>query len=210
MKRFTVLLLVILLLLPLTAAAETYEIKPGLKLTLPELPAPWSVSREPAPALLEHMAEHMQEDAARQGKTISAEQAKTAALKRLQTNELFVYNTESEAHLLISFDALGKDEKVPSAKAVAKSAKFAAEGVADEGWTDVTERHAVTAVKGAQLAQWFEIGYSHEGQRSVFMGIVGFANPYWFWLYANDHLRNAEDRAVLERLLREIEIRVEP
>jgi len=210
MKRFSVLLLAILLLLPLTAAAETYEIKPGLKLMLPELAAPWTVSREPAPALLEHMAEHMQEDAASQGKTISAEQAKTAALKRLQTNELFVYNTESEAHLLISFDALGKDEKKPSAKAVAKSAKYAAEGVSDEGWTDVTERHAATAVKGAQLAQWFEIGYSHEGHRSVFMGIVGFANPYWFWLYANDHLRNAEDRAVLEKLLREIEIRVEP
>lgn len=210
MKRIAALLLTILLLLPLTAAAETYEIKPGLKLSLPELSASWTVSREPAPALLEHMAEHMQEDAARQGKTISAEQARAAALKRLQTNELFVYNAESEAHLLVSFDALGKDEKKPSAKAVAKSAQYAAEGVADEGWTEVTVRHAETAVKGAQLAQWYEIGYTHEGHRSVFMGIVGFANPYWFWLYANDHLKSPEDRPVLEKLLREIEIRVEP
>lgn len=210
MKRFAALLLTILVFLPLTSAAETYEIKPGLKLTLPELSAPWAVSREPAPALLEHMAEHMQEDAARQGKAISAEQAKTAALKRLQSNELFVYNAESEAHLLISFEPLREGEKAPSAKTVALSAKYAAEGVVDEGWTEVAERHAATAVKGAQLAQWFEIGYSHEGHRSVFMGIVGFANPYWFWLYANDHLRNADDRAVLERLLREIEIRVEP
>lgn len=210
MKRFGVLLLTILMLLPLTAAAESYEIKTGLKLTLPDLSAPWTVSREPAPALLEHMAEHMQEDAARQGKTITAEQANTAALKRLQTNELFVYNTESAAHLLISFEKLREGEKAPSAKTVALSAKYAAEGVADEGWTDVTERHAVTAVKGAQLAQWFEIGYSHEGQRSVFMGIVGFANPYWFWFYANDHMHNQGDRAVLEKLLREIEIRVEP
>lgn len=210
MKKISALLLAVLFLLPLAAAAEIHEIKPGLKLSLPELPPSWTVSREPAPALLEHMAEHLQEDAAQQGKTITAEQALAAARKRLQTNELFVFNTESEAHLLISFDALGEGEKAPSAKAVAQSAKYAAEGVADEGWEDVTERHAVTAVKGAQLARWFEIGYSHEGQRSLFMGIVGFANPYWFWLYANDHLRNPEDRAVLEKLLREIEIRVEP
>jgi hypothetical protein len=156
------------------------------------------------------MAEHLQEDAAQQGKTLTAERAQAAALQRLQTNELFVFNTESEAHLLISFEALREGEKAPSAKAIVQSAKYAAEGVADEGWTDVSERHAGTAVKGAQLAQWFEIGYSHEGQRSVFMGIVGFAKPFWFWLYANDHQRNPEDRAVLEKLLREIEIRVEP
>lgn len=209
MKRIGVLLLAILLL-PLVAAAGVYEIKPRVKLTLPDLPAPWIVSYEPAPALVEHMAEHLQEDAAKQGKTLTAERAQAAARERLQTNELFVFNTESEAHLLISLESLREGEKAPSAKTVARSAKYAAEGVADEGWTDVTERHAVTTVKGAQLAQWFEIGYSHEGQRSVFMGIVGFAKPFWFWLYANDHLRNPDDRAVLEKLLREIEIRVEP
>jgi hypothetical protein len=31
---------------------------------LPEPLAPWLVSREPVPALVEHMAEHLREDAA--------------------------------------------------------------------------------------------------------------------------------------------------
>jgi hypothetical protein len=199
-----------LLGLPLVAAAEVYELKPGLKVALPEVPAPWTVSREPVPALVEHIAEHLQEEAAEKGRALPQEQAQTAARQRLQANELFVFNQESGAHLLVSFEALREGEKAPSAKAIAQSAKYAAEGVTDEGWTDVTERQAATAVKGAQLAQWFEIGYTHEGQRSVFMGIVGFARPYWFWLYANDHQRSPDDRAVLEKLLRELEIRVEP
>jgi hypothetical protein len=93
---------------------------------------------------------------------------------------------------------------------VAKSAEYAAEGVTDEGWSAVTSRQAVTKIKGAQQAHWFEINYTEDGQRSAFVGIVGFAQPYWFWLYGNDHLQDPGDRAILEKLLREIEIRVAP
>jgi hypothetical protein len=195
-----------LLLLPLVAAAGVFEVGTGLKVVLPEVALAWVITREPMPALVEHIAEHLQEEAAEAGKTISPEQARSAALERLRQDELFVFNPESEAHLLISFAPLAAGEKEPSAKTIARSAKYAAEGVADEGWTEVSERHAVTAIKGAQLAQWFQIDYSHEGSRHVFMGVVGFARPYWFWLYANDHLRNPADHAVLEKLLREIEI----
>jgi hypothetical protein len=209
MKKIQILCL-ILLLLPWGATAGVHDLKPGLKLLLPDLPAPWVISAEPIAALVNHMAEHVQEEAAAKGHTLSAEEARAGALKKLKQNELFVLNPQSGAHVLISFEPLGKKEAEPSAKTIAKSAQYAGESAIDEGWTEVAERQAVTVIKGAQQAQWFEIDYTHEGSRQAFIGIVGFANPYWFWVYANDHQQDPADRAVLEKLMREIEIRIEP
>lgn len=209
MRRILTLILV-LLLQPLLAAAATHEIKPGLKLVLPEVPAPWVITSEPIPALVDHMAEHVAEEAAAKGKTLTDEEAKAGARKRLLQNELFVANPQSGAHLLISFEPLGMKEAEPSAKTIAQSAKYSVDSVADEGWAEVSDRHAQMVIKGAQLAQWFEIDYTHEGKRQAFLGVVGFARPYWFWLYANDHLGNPGDRAVLEKVMRELEIRIEP
>ncbi len=84
-----------------------------------------------------------------------------------------------------------------------------AEGVVDEGWDVLSTRHAVTAIKGANTARWFAIDYTHEGEKGLFMGIVGFAHPYWFWFYGNDHLKNSSDRDYLEKLMLGIEVQAE-
>lgn len=207
MKRVATLVLA-LMLVPALAMGATFQLKPDLKVNLPDLMAPWMVSTEPPAELVEHLAEHVLEEAAAQGKTPTPEQAREAAMKRARSNQLFVANPESGAHLLISVSPLEKGEKAPSAKTVALSAEYAADGVADEGWTDVKTQQSATALKGAQTAQWFSIDYSHEGKRSLFLGVVGFAHPYWFWFYGNDHLKDPQDRAVLEHLMRGIEIEV--
>ncbi|WP_305041593.1 hypothetical protein [Geoalkalibacter sp.] len=210
MKKFIFFGLMFLFLLPLSTMAEVYEARPGLKVVLPPLPEPWIVSREASPALVAHLAEHLKEDAEKQGRTVTEEQVLSAARQRLASNELMIFNEKSEAHLLISFSPIGEKEKDPNAKSVAISAQYAAEGVTDEGWTDVQDRHEPIAIKGAMHAQWFEINYKEDGASHLFMGVVGYARPYWFWLYANDHLKDPGDRAVLENILRNIEIRVEP
>lgn len=207
MKRITTLLLA-LMLLPALALGATFQLKPDLKVNLPELTAPWVVSTEPPAELIEHLTEHVLEEAQAQGKSPTPEQAREVASKQARSNQLFVANPESGAHLLISFSPLAQGETAPSAKTVALSAEYAAEGVADEGWTDVTTEQSATTIKGAQQAQWFTIDYRHEGERSQFLGIVGFAKPYWFWFYGNDHLKNPADRALLEKLMRGIEIEV--
>lgn len=208
MKR-TLLLAFLLFLFPLGALAQVHELRPGLTVVIPELSEPWIATREAPPSMVEHIAEHLQTDAAAKGRTITLEQAMPLARQRLAANELVIFNQKTEAHLLISFSPIEKGERKPSRKTVARSAQIAAGGVTDEGWSDVADRHATARVKGAQHAQYFEISYKEEGEPQLFMGIVGFADPYWFWLYANDHLKNPEDRPVLERILREIEIRVE-
>lgn len=209
MKRTLLLAFLVTFLLPLAAPAEVHEVRPGLTVAIPELSEPWIVSKEAPPPLVEHMAEHLQTDAAAKGRTITLEQAMPVARQRLAANELVIFNGDSGAHLLISFSPIEKGERKPSPRAIARSAQIAAEGVTDEGWTEVEDRHAMTRVKGAQHAHYLEISYKEEGEPQLFMGIVGFADPYWFWLYANDHLKDPADRPVLEKILREIEIRVE-
>lgn len=208
MKRISFLLLV-WIFLPNLAMAGVYELKPGLKVVLPEVASPWKVTTEPSQELVEHLTEHILEEAKEMGQNPTNEQAREVALKRARNNQLFVTNQVSDAHLLISFSPLKEGEKAPSAKMVASSAKYAAEGVTDEGWEVISTRHAVTAIKGAQAAQWFAIDYTHEGEPSLFMGIVGFADPYWFWLYGNDHLENPKDKDFLEKLILGIQVQVE-
>ncbi len=208
MKKIS-LFLIVWSLFPILAMAGVYELKPGLMVVFPEVSPPWKVTTEPSQELVEHLTEHILEDAKEKGQNPTNEQAREVALKRAKNNQLFVTNQSSDAHLLISFSPLKEGETAPSAKTVAKSAKYAAEGVTDEGWEVVSTRHAVTAIKGAQAAQWFAIDYTHEGEASLFMGIVGFADPYWFWLYGNDHLKDPQDKDYLEKLMLGIQLQVE-
>lgn len=73
---------VLMLLLPWTAWATTYQIEPGVSVVLPPLAAPWVVSTEPNSELIAHLSEHVVEDAALKGKTLTPEQARQIALKR--------------------------------------------------------------------------------------------------------------------------------
>jgi hypothetical protein len=209
MRRVLTVFLALFLLVPLVATAEVYEVRSGLKVVLPEISEPWVVTKEATPALVEHLAEHLMEDAAKKGRSITKEQAMTGARQRLANNELMIFNEKTEAHVLLSFSPLRRGEADPSARSVQLSAQYAAEGVTDEGWSDITVHQEATTVKGAQQAQYFRIDYTEDGDRHLFMGIVGFARPYWFWVYANDHLKDPGDRAVLENILNQIEIRVE-
>lgn len=205
MKKL-ILLLLIVLLVPALALAGTFQLEPDLKIVLSELSDPWAASTEPNPELIDHLAEHVIEEAAEKGHQLSMAQARELAMKRAGNNQLFVSNRQSGAHLLISFSRLDQGETAPSAETVAKSAEYAADGVADEGWAVISRGQARTAVKGAQQAEWFSIEYTHEGETSRFMGIVGFADPYWFWFYGNDHLKDPADAKTLEKLMLGIEI----
>ena len=206
MKRQIVGLLLVLLWWPLLAAAATYEVQPGMRIVLPELPASWQVSREASPAMVEHLTEHVREEAAEKGKALTDAQALELARKRLESEELFLFNPHSGAHVQISFTALEKDEQPPSRKSVALSAKYAASGVGDEGWQVTGERHREVAIAGAQTAQRFEIDFTHDDEAGHFVGVVGFAHPYWFWIYATDHGKDPTDQGVIDSLMTQVRL----
>ena len=205
MKKIT-FFLIGFFILPNLVQAASYQLKPDLWVSLPDVVTPWTVSMEPCSHLIENLTNHVLEEAGSKGKKLSEEKARQIALNRARNNQLFVMNQKSGARLLISFSRLKEGEAVPSLKNLALSAKQAADGAEAEGWKAVSTQYAVTAIKGAQLAQWFTINYTHEGQQSLFMGIVGFAKPYWFWLYGYDHLKNHQDREFLEKLMLGVEV----
>jgi len=201
---------VLLLWFPLTAVAGPIQLYPNLTIELPELPAPWTVTKEPPRKLIDEVARDVQQEARSMGRKLSDEQAMKSASKRLSNEDLFLVNPQSGAHVLLSFEPLGKDEAEPRASDIAMSAKYAAHGVSDEGWTDVSEQFQEADVAGARYARRFEIDFSHEGGRHRFTGIVGYARPYWFWLYATDHLRDPADQQIINAVLQETVVHATP
>ena len=205
MQKRNILFLFFVLLPSLVIAGE-YQLKPDLKVIIPEMTRQWIVSTEPTTELVEHLAEHVFDDAIRKGQTPTNEQVQKVAMQRARNNDLFMVNHESGAHVLISFSAIDEGEKEPSSRTVANSARYAIDGVEDEGWIVTSVRKAEIAMAGAQEAQWFAIDYTQDGKANLFMGMVGFANPYWFWFYGNDHLKDPKDRDFLEQLMKSIQI----
>ncbi len=197
--------LLLLLWLPLVATAATYQALPNVSITVPDLPASWQVTTEPTEQMVEHLAEHVQK--AFRG-MLSDEEAIQAARGRLAKEELIFFNEKSEAHILISFEARGDDESAPTKNDLMLSAKYAASGVEEEGWRDVNVRFLDANVKGAQVVQRFAIDYNNEDGVGFFAGLIGYAEPFWFWVYANEHGKALADKEVINSILTNFEVRV--
>jgi len=95
------------------AMSEVYQLKPDLKVVLPDVAAPWIVSTEPSSELVDHLTELVLKEAAEKGKMPTRKQAKEVALQRARHNQLFVLNQDSGAHLLISFSPIEKGALAP-------------------------------------------------------------------------------------------------
>lgn len=193
---------------PVPEGFVLYQLRSDLGLVLPQLSDDWIVTSEPTDEMLEHQADHEVENALRAGQSISRAEALSRAKKYFAaSDDLYFLNTTSEAHLLFSYAPLGERQPEPSADHIKGSALAATDGVTAEGWTKHSEDNRVVKVKGARHAHFFEIDYTKGDEQQFFMGIVGYAQPYWFWLYAYDHLHDSGDRATLMRILESFEIR---
>jgi hypothetical protein len=193
---------------PVPQGYVLHQLRPDLGLVIPALPQQWEVRQDASQDMIEHQAEHEMESAQRTGQPITHEEAlRKAEQHYAKSEDLHILNTQSDAHLLFSFHPLSENQRGPDAEAVAYSALNAAYGVTDEGWTKHSEDHHRADVKGARHAQYFEIEYSKNDERQLFTGIVGYAQPYWFWFYAYDHFNDPADRALLKRVLQTFEVR---
>ena len=204
---------------PVNAIALSAPVAPGLALhqvstdlgvVLETLPGNWEVTMEATPHMLEHQAEHEEEDALRAGSSITRAEALQRARRFFENSkDLYFLNNVSEAHLLFSFAKIKPRQPEPTADHVASSALTAMSGVTAEGWIKHSENHQPVQVKGAQHAHYFEIDYTKENERQLFKGVVGYAQPYWFWFYSYDHLHDPQDRALLGRVLETFEVRTD-
>ncbi|MBD1400309.1 hypothetical protein [Pelovirga terrestris] len=195
---------------PIAPGFELHRVSSDLGLVLEILPEHWQATTEATAQMIEHQAEHEEENAINAGKQISRAEAMERARRFFENSkDLYFLNTRSEAHFLFSFAKLKPQQPEPTAGHIAGSALAAMSGVTAEGWTKHVEDHRPVQVKGTQHAHYFEIDYTQHGERQTFKGVVGYAQPYWFWFYTYDHLQDPQDQRMLKRLLETFEIRTE-
>lgn len=91
----------------------------------------WKISKYAPEFLIEEMAEHLGHELEDAHPEITPLQVMEATEKRLNVNELFIFNPQSHARLVIDFSALREGESQPSRKTIAASADLAGRGLSN-------------------------------------------------------------------------------
>ena len=147
-----------------------------------DLSAGWTLHAEPPATLVTEAASHIAHEPAAANAT--AEQIEKVARKRMAANEAFLYHAASGAHLDIDFSPLEQGASAPSTRTLRNSAEYAAQSL--EGEDDVTGLvWEVTPIKIAGAAETFLLSatYLQHEQPMTFLGYIGYAEGYWFFLY---------------------------
>lgn len=195
-RRLRIIRLASLSLFPLwllTAApvdAREYELETGLMLSM-EMPSErWEVVRTPPEALVEKIA----------GGTGPSLLEQTR--RKLAANEIFVWNSQSGAYLMIDVSPLKESEEGPSERQLKLSADYAAQALdSEEGLFDVTSQTRATRIEGVRMARKINATYKKGEQQFRFQGIIGYSEPFWIYLYYTDPLRDSRDGDEMDSLL---------
>ena len=196
-------LLIILLLSGANfALAASYEVRPGVEVNFSPPPSHWQISKEPPDFLIEEHTGHLgpeQLDAARQAGLNTAEDA---VRRMLSGNDLYLYNPQNGAHLIIDFSPLREGEVAPRARTLKTSARYAAEGLGDEeGFEAVNSRVGKTRIAGARHAYRIDADFLKHGEPTSFIGIVTFALDHWVYLYYTGPQSAVVDSKVINEVL---------
>ena len=204
-----ILLLLFLLLWggPAAAASPQQLVLANGSTLLFELPAGWVFSRTPPDFLVRETVADLDRDLAAKGKQLPPAQVAELARQRLLANEGFVYQATSRDLLLIDFSPLGPGEAAPDARALERSARYAADSLRQE--PDAAE--VEIACRPATLAwlpqAWrLDAHYRLAGTPRRFIGIIGFHAPFWIYLYYTDRGGDPAATAALEKLLQSARI----
>lgn len=197
----------LLLFVPWSAYGATYEVVPGTYLTL-VLPADhWQVSAVPPDFLVEDMAGHLSEEMLRTARAAGMDDPLEVARKNLSINELFVVNPETGAWLAVDFSPLREGESAPNRRTVARSAQFAGQSLqGEEGLSELTYSTKRVRLPGARHAHRLDAEFEKHGTPIRFIGIVGFADPHWIFLYYTDYQEDAQDMVDMEAILKSVRL----
>ncbi len=185
------------------APAQLVLVTPEYSLGMDLSDERWKIGKKAPEFLIEEMAEHLGHEMEETHPEITPAQVRKATEKRLNVNELFIFNPQSHARLVIDFSALREGEPTPSRKIIAASADFAGQGLTnEEGITQVVYRTSRTQLPGASSAYRLEADFNHHDEKIKLLGIVGFSDPYWFYFYYTDPLNDPSDLLSMENLFR--------
>lgn len=162
------------------------EIAVAETLVLAINPSPgWILSLAAPQALVKETARQIAHEPAAANAT--AEQIESVAQRRLAANEAFVYHAVSGAYLTIDFSPLEAGESAPDSSTLRNSARFAAQSLAgEEEVSDVVWNVTSSRIDGAREAYQLAADYRQHGQAMKFLGIIGYVEGSWFFLYYTD------------------------
>lgn len=203
-KKFVLLMLITLL--PFCAYAETVHISNLISIVF-DIPEGWVQAKEPPQPMLEIFAEHIGHEAEEKGHSPSHEQLIEAAQKRLKTNDVILYNPNTNAHMLLDMSPLRRGEKAPSKNSIRLSAKYAGQSLEqEEGVTNLTGQSSAFSIPGAWYAYRYDADYLHHDEKMRFSGVVGFISPYWFYYYHTNYLKDPADLEKAEKIFKTLHI----
>jgi hypothetical protein len=205
MIRFPLVLslVAILMVSPVDAAEIAVTMNLVVEINLSE---GWSLHLEPPDALVKEMAIHVAHEPAAANAT--TEQIESVTRKRMAANEATVYHAASGAHLDIDFSPLDQGQSAPSSQTLRNSAKYAAQSL--EGEEDVADVvWDVTSVKinGAREAFQLAADYKQHDAPMKFLGIIGYVEGYWFFLYYTDPGKDSGTFGEMQTMLEQLVVR---
>ncbi len=203
--RIISLLLALLFACPWVAGAETLSIDPQFSIDFQLPSARWSFSRTPPEMLVAPMIADVEHDLQDQGKSLSRAEVTAMAMKRLAQNQGFIYAPATGSYLLIDFSPPTPGQKPPGDEDLEASAKMAGEILQGEPGVTGAQIHFTTAdIAGARKVYQLDATYQQNGTPKAFSGLIGYAHPYWFFLYFTDTLKDPVDAREMAALLHSI------
>ncbi len=207
MIRSTLWLTLLLVLVPGFLQAQTFQLAPGFTLDVSVPEGRWRISQTPPELLVEETAEHLEHEMAEKGQQVDPERLRDHARERLGANELFIFNPESGSNLMVDVSALGEGEAAPSKRAIQTSARYAGESLSsEEGVSNVTSEVNRVRLEGVRAAFRLDASYLQHEEPRTFVGIIGFADPYWVFIYYTDHRTDSADLPEAEEIFRSMRI----
>lgn len=182
MSRLALVIMLMIFSSTLSSAADIV-VGDGLILTLETVDG-WVVHSSAPEALVGEIAEHIAHESEAQGYSPTPDEVRQAALKRLAANEAIVYHAASKSHIDIDFSPISLKEKAPQLKTLKGSAGHAVQSLeGEEGVSGLQHTIRVVDVAGAGEAARLEAKYKHHDEAVTFIGLIGYVDRAWFFLY---------------------------
>jgi hypothetical protein len=168
----------------------------------------WALHLEPPDALVKEMAAHVAHEPAAVAANATPEQIERVARKRMMANEAIVYHAASGAYLYIDFSAVDQGASAPRSKDLRNSAEYAAQSLEnEEDVTAVVWEVTPVKVNGAREAFQLAADYRQHEFPMKFMGIIGYVEGYWFFLYYTDTMKDPETFGEMMSMLEKLVVR---
>ncbi len=205
MIRYSFVLSLVLSLLALSSHAAEIAVTKNLVVEI-NLSEGWSLHLEPPDALVKEMSIHVAHEPAAANAT--AEQIESVTRKRMAANEATVYHAASGAHLDIDFSPLDQGQSAPSSQTLRNSAKYAAQSLeGEEDVADVTWDVTSVKINGAREAFQLAADYKQHDSPIKFLGIIGYVEGYWFFLYYTDPGKDSATFGEMQTMIEQLVVR---